>query len=383
MTTKPTRRLGSPRRHGDRGADAVLVSYPARMRRWVLAFAVLLCLPAGAEARVPRDFFGVMANGALDRPGFALDAESRRMRRAGIGTERIEVAWDLTEPERGRYDFALTDRKVLAASRAGLDVLALVVRSPSWAAADPEQPFSPPRDPADYARFLRTLVARYGPNGSLWRAHPDVRPRPVRAWQVWNEPNLAIFWSVQPFMRRYATLLDTAYRTLKRADRRATVVMAGLANFSWRDLQRLFDTGGRRLRFDVAAVHPFSGRPSNSVRIVGLNRAVLDRHGARRKPIWLTELTWSSGVGRKPKVKSWETTEAGQARRLTEAYALYARARKRLRLGRIYWYTWVTGDRDARRWSHYAGLRTLRPDGRIVDKPAMGAFRAIVRKLRR
>ena len=44
--------------------------------------------------------------------------------------------------------------------------------------------------------------------------------------------------------------------------------MAGLANFSWRDLERLFAKGGAKLRFDVAAVHPFSGRPSNSVKIV-------------------------------------------------------------------------------------------------------------------
>jgi Beta-galactosidase len=355
------------------------------MRRWVLAaFAVLLCLPAGASARVPREFFGIMANGALDRPGVALGAESRRMRQAGIATERLEVAWDVVEPEQGRYDFALTDRKVLAAARARLDVLALVVRSPSWAALEPGQPFSPPRDPADFARFLRTLVARYGPRGSLWRAHRDVTPRPVRAWQIWNEPNLVTYWTRQPFMRGYAALLDTSFRTLKRADRGSTVVMAGLANFSWRALERLFARGGRRLRFDVAAVHPFSGRPSNSVRIVGLNRAVLDRHGAARKPIWLTELTWSSAKGRKRNVtKNWETTEAGQAQKLTQAYTLYARARARLRLGRIYWYTWVTVDRDSPNSFDYSGLRTLRPDGRVVDKPAARAFRAIVRKLRR
>ena len=80
--------------------------------------------------------------------------------------------------------------------------------------------------------------------------------------------------------------------------------------------------------FDVAAVHPFSGRPSNSVKITRLNREVMDRNGDRRKPIWLTELTWSSAKGKKtPLTQNWETTEAGQAQRLTEAYRLYVRAR--------------------------------------------------------
>jgi hypothetical protein len=352
------------------------------MRRALLAAVICaLCLPAGAAAAVPHDFFGVMANGPLDAPGFALDAESAAMRRAGVQTERMEIAWDLVEAQKGQYDFALTDRKVLAAARAGIDVLALIVRSPAWAARHPGQPFSSPRDPADYAAFAKALVSRYGPGGTVWAEHPEVVARPVRAWQVWNEPNLAVYWSEQPFMRGYARLLGAAHAAIKQADPGSTVVMAGLANFSWRDLQRLFAKGAAKLRFDVAAVHPFSGRPSNAVKIVGLNRRVLDRNGARRKPIWLTELTWSSAKGKKQKLtQNWETTEAGQALRLLQAYRLFVRARLALRLQRIYWYTWVTIDRDSPNSFDYSGLRTQRADGSVVDKPAAGAFRAVVRR---
>src|SRR3954452_8245377 len=112
-------------------------------RAVLVALLVVLCLPAAAEAGVPRDFFGVMANGPLDDPAFALDAESAAMRRDGVGSERMEVAWDLVEPQKGQYDFALTDRKVLAAARAGIDVLALIVRSPAWAAKQRNSVFSP------------------------------------------------------------------------------------------------------------------------------------------------------------------------------------------------------------------------------------------------
>ena len=60
------------------------------------------------------------------------------------------------------------------------------------------------------------------------------------------------------------------------------------------------------------------------MKIVGLNRKVLDRHGAKSKPIWLTELTWSSAKGKKKKLtQNWETTEAGQALRLRQAYRLF------------------------------------------------------------
>src|SRR5512133_1154030 len=118
------------------------------MRRAVLiALVAALCLPAVAHAGVPRDFFGVMANGPLDDPAFALDSESAAMRRDGV------------EPQKGQYDFALTDRKVLAAARAGIDVLALIVRCPGWAARQQSSVFSPSRDPADYAAFAKVLVA--------------------------------------------------------------------------------------------------------------------------------------------------------------------------------------------------------------------------------
>jgi Beta-galactosidase len=352
-------------------------------RAAVAALLAVLLVPAAAPAAVPRDFFGVTANGPLDAPGFPLDAESTAMRAAGVGTERTEIAWDLVEPQKGQYDFTLPDRKILAAARAGIDVLALVVRTPAWAARQPGQPFSPPRDRADYAAFVTTLVARYGPGGQLWREHPEVAPRPVRAWQVWNEPNIALYWTRQPFMREYARLLNAAYAAIKGADPGATVVMAGLANFSWRDLRRLFERSAVKLRFDVAAVHPFSGRPSNSLKIVSLNRQVLDRHGARERPIWLTELTWSSAKGHKRKLtKNWETTEAGQAERLRAAYRLFVRDRRSLRLERIYWYTWVTVDRDSPNSFDYSGLRTARSDGTVVDKPAARAFRAVVRRYR-
>ena len=159
--------------------------------------------------------------------------------------------------------------------------------------------------------------------------------------------------------------------------------MASMANYSWRDLAKLLSLRGPRLRFDAAGAHPFSGRPSNALKIVRLNRQVLDHAGYRRVPLWLTELTWSSAKGKKqPLTQNWETTEQGQAQRLRDAYRLLLRDRKRLRLQRIFWYTWATVDRDSPNSFDYSGLRTVLPGGGFADKPALGAFRAVVRAAR-
>jgi hypothetical protein len=348
----------------------------------LVAALLVLAAPGAAAARTaPAGFFGVMVNGVLDAPSVSLGAESAAMRRSGVESERFEIAWDLVEPRPGQFEWAAIDRKVAAAARSRIDVLGLVVRTPGWAAATPGQPFSPPRDPATYAAFLRTLIGRYGPRGSFWSANPSLPRRAVRHWQIWNEPNIPVnFVGVRSWPGTYARLLRAAYRAVHGADGGARVVMAGLANFSWRDLSRAYRAGVRG-SFDVAAVHPFSGRPSNSVRITRLNRDVMNRNGDARKPIWLTELTWSSAKGKKrPLTQNWETTEAGQAQRLRQAYTLYVRARRSLGLGRIFWYTWATVDRNSRNSFDYSGLRTQLPSGRFADKPALAAFRAMARR---
>jgi hypothetical protein len=353
-----------------------------RLVAFLVISAALLLAPAAAPAHAaaPKGFFGVMVNGPLDTPSVDLDAQAADMRAAGVGSWRVEFAWDLIEPSPGQYDWATTDRKVLAAARAGIDVLGLAVRAPRWANGGSMDPFVPPKQTSDYAGYLRALIGRYGPQGALWSEHPEVPRRAVRSWEIWNEPNLINYFHVKSFAKPYAALLRAAYPAVKGADPGATVLMASMANFSWRDLATLLSVGGPRLRFDAAGAHPFSGRPSNALKIVRLNREALDRRGYRKVPMWLTELTWSSAKGKKtPLTQNWETTEAGQASRLREIYRLLLRDRTRLKLARVYWYTWATVDNGSNNSFDYSGLLQARPDGTFRAKPALGAFEAVVK----
>ena len=51
--------------------------------------------------------------------------------------------------------------------------------------------------------------------GSLWAERPDLPRVPIRAWQIWNEPNLTRYWSEQPFARSYVRLLRAADAALR------------------------------------------------------------------------------------------------------------------------------------------------------------------------
>jgi Glycosyl hydrolase catalytic core len=268
---------------------------------------------------------------------------------------------------------------VTAAAQRGLAVLPVVQFTPTWAARKPDQFRSPPRRPEDVTRFLRTLVERYGPNGSLWSERPDLPRVPVRHWQVFNEPNLKGHWPVQPFGRSYTATLHGAERGIHAADPGATVVLAGLTHTSWRALRKLYRAGARGA-FDAVAIHPYTARPADVLRIVRYNRRVMRRHDDRRLPIWITEFSWPAAGPRMREVPSWAAADdAGQARLLRNALRRLVRARSRLRIGGIYWYSWLTSE-TKQSWFGYSGLRRIRRGAR-VDTPVLRQFRRTARRL--
>jgi hypothetical protein len=353
---------------------------PAVTALIALALAVLPA-SAAAERSVPRGWLGVIADGPLTSGG-TMDGEWDLM--AGSGAEGVRTAFYWPSAQRDGAappDLAHLDGIVLQAARRGLPVLPIVTGTPGWAASRAHDETSPPRDTTLYADFLRTLVARYGPRGTLWAEHPEVAARPIRAWQIWNEPNLTRYWTPprgQGFARGYVKLLRAADRALKGADPGSRTILAGLPNESWKALRRVYAAGGRRA-FDAVALHPYTGKPRNVVRLAEFARRVMRRHDDGRKPIWITELSWPAAKGKTRNTTGFETTDRGQAQRLTEGVKLLARARKRLRIQRVFWYTWLSREGSPNSFD-YSGLRRER-GGSIVSVPALDAFRKAARRL--
>jgi hypothetical protein len=348
----------------------------------LVALAALPAAAGAAERSVPRGWLGVTADGPLTDGVHGTDAEWDLLAGSGAGNVRTAARWPELQPAKGApLELARFDATVLAAARRGLGVLPVVQDTPGWAASHPDDLHaSPPRDPADYGALLRGLVRRYGPAGTLWAEHPEVRPRPIRAWQIWNEPNLTRYWARQPFARGYVRLLRAARKALRRADPGARVVLAGLPNDSWTALRRIYAAGGRGT-FDAVALHPYTGKPRNVLKLIEYARRVMRRYRDGRRPIWVTELSWPASRG---KVKSgtagFETTEAGQAARLRTGMRLLAASRRRQRIERVYWYTWLSSEQQGTAFN-WSGLRRVR-DGKVVSAPSLSAFRAVARELK-
>jgi hypothetical protein len=367
-----------------------------------LAAAAAAAPSAQAASRsVPVRFLGVNAGGPMRDPGFAVEPEYSLMAGAGVESVRMPIYWPDEQPyrtarevptdQRNRFadaggvptDFSTSDGQIGAAAAHGLRVMPTVLRAPLWAALRPDKEGSPPRDPHEYASFLTALVRRYGPGGSFWRAHPELPAVPVRSWQVWNEPGQPFYWDAARFARGYVALLRAARAAIKNADPRAQVVLAGLNSGigyrAWTDLGKIYRAGGRRL-FDAAAVHPFSLRTANVVRTVELFRDVMSRYGDARKPVLLTEISWPASAGYTHLGYGFEVDERAQARRLAEALPLLARLRRRLRIGQVYWYTWLSPPLGSSDPFDYSGLRRQSSSG-VVDRPALAAYRRVARRL--
>ena len=371
------------------------------MMAMVLALSMGMSTPAGAKRirKVPSAFVGVVADGPLlQNRKVDFDAELDRMVVNGVQSTRVVFNWagaqpyatfdDVPEEKRDQYtdengvptDWRATDKLVAGAAARRLKLLPVVLLAPSWDARHPGQFSSPPDDPKPYADFTAALVHRYGPDGTFWTEHPELPALAIRDWQIWNEPSLRVFWYDQPFADDYVLLLRRAHDAIKDADPGATIVLAGLPNKSWTALEDIYESGGKDL-FDVAAFHPFTAMVDGVKTILQKNRAVMKKFGDSRKPLWVTELSWTSAKGKTSVSYGNEQTEKGQARKVRAAFTMLAKTRGKLHIGRVYWYTWMSRDRQRDYPFDWAGLLKVQKDGTVTKKPALTAFRKIALKL--
>lgn len=210
---------------------------------------------------------------------------------ARVAWVRINVNWDNVEPSRGRYSaqsLASLDRCVAQARTQRIKVSIVFLGTPSWARSGGSV-VTPPTRPADYARALGFLAARYRGD--------------VAAWEIWNEENITAFWS-NGSAHDYVRLLRVSYRAVKRASPKALVVFGGTKGNDAAWVRACYAAGAKGY-FDVMATHPYpdSGKEVNAAPALRSVENVLRVMLARRddKPIWFTELGWSAPFAVSPR----------------------------------------------------------------------------------
>lgn len=238
------------------------------------------------EDRITGQLFGM--SGHLMWRSTAEAVEQLDMLQAdGLRVVRFDVSWRSLENVRGQYRYLdKLDAIIDAASARNLDVVITILETPDWANGNRGK-WVPPDEPEDYAHFAGMLAARYAGR--------------VLGWEIWNEPDLPIFW-VSPDARDYAALLLPASRAIRAADPSTFVVASGptFGNFDF--LRTLYDAGAKG-SFDALAVHPYTlrhgpddrSRPYYSLTNIldGIHR-ILAARGDPDMQVWITEIGWAT-----------------------------------------------------------------------------------------
>lgn len=331
--------------------------------------------PAAASSSdaLPAGFFGIVPQARLSA------ADLQRME-GSVEALRFPIYWSRCEPRKGEFDFSEVDAGIAAAAEHGIRVTPFVYGTPAWLSGNEARP--PLSRPAltAWRGFLRRLVARYGPRGSLWK---DAASRePIRRWQIWNEPNFRLFWASRISPPGYAKLLGASAAAIRAADPGAQIVLAGIAPVgagmkTWVFMQRLLRVPGVRRHFDLAAIHPYSANMPEMNYQLSRVRTTMAAGGAGRKPLVVSEIgVASDGFYPSAFVKG----RIGQAEFLEDAFARLLAMRHRWRIAGVDWFTWEDEPNPDPHCSFCQGAGLFDVEGQ--PKPAWSAYRRLVARAR-
>ena len=296
-------------------------------------------------------------------PAADMGATVSRMRATGVQSVRILVPWVALQKDRGAtYDWTLVDNMVTALAAQNMSILATLNSTPQWAVPKGLPALSgPPASPAEYAAFAGAVAKRY-------------RGR-ISAYEIWNEPNAAMFFAPGPDPAKFVGMLKAAYPAIKAADPAAVVVTGGLGAIVDHEsvtmnavtFLRAMYTAGAKGFFDGFGFHPYQYTTKFSVggwhpdapvnQIAGI-REVMRANGDDAKKIWLTEYGEPSSVG-------------GDAKQAEYVDDLLTAWRKVPYAGPVYLYT--MRDRNSRSRNVEDTLGAFRSDG--TEKPVVEVIR--------
>lgn len=360
---------------------------PRRARLWLAASAVAvlgLLGAAPAASAVPGNFWGVVPQSSPEV------AQLQRLKAGGVDSVRVPISWGSVQSRKGAaFNWNEPDGYVAAAAAARLEALPFLSTAPSWAVPVDRRFGSPAFLPvrsgkqrSGWTQFVKQAVLRYGPGGSFWAENPGLPRRPLRTWQVWNEPNFKYFVG-RPNPAEYGKLVKLSSSAIKAADPGAQVILGGLfsrpieATFRKRPPQAYFaadfldqmyaSTPGIKSKFQGVSLHPYTGSWKNLPARIEEFRSVLKVHRDIGKGLWVTEVSWSSEPPRQG--NSFAKGRAGQARELKGAFRLFRNNQRKWNLQQVYWFS----INDAPGLCNFCGGSGLFADG-FKPKPAWSAY---------
>jgi hypothetical protein len=299
---------------------------------------------------------------------------------------RQALRWREIEYAQGKYTFVYFDGYVRALAEHGIRLMPILFDPPDWRSSRPasgaKRGVYPPRRNKAMASFAARVVRRYGSKGSFWRENGDLPKVPVRDWQVWNEPNFPHYWPPKPNAKKYVALQRTVAKAIRKADRKANVVTAGLPNSAapgavplTKYIKAMYKARARGT-FDTLAVNAYATSAKAMIKQVKSVRKIMKRRRDRSR-IWVTEIGWAT---QGPKSR-FTVTPRRQAELIRQTFDKAAKQRRRLGIRGVVYFNWQDSE-PYEGFHDFWGLHTGLLDSEGVPKPGLGAFASRAKRYR-
>lgn len=262
------------------------------------------------------------------------------------------VAWPDLEPTKNHWRFQTLDAYIALANQHHVGLILPLGLSPSWASARPfeKSTYQPgfaaePRNIEDWRTYVRTVVR-----------HCAGR---VQAYEIWNEPNLKLFWTGT--VDQMIDLTREASLIIRSVDPNAIIVSPSATQDRGADWLAEFLRKGGGEFVDVIGYHLYVAPkpPEATVVLAATVKRIMQVSGVGDKPLWNTEAGWFL-----PKPFPNDLAAAYLVRDYIVNWAAGVQ--------RLYWYAW-----DNHGW---VSLETTENDSETL-KPAGQAYAVVARWL--
>ncbi len=194
----------------------------------------------------------------------------------GFRWVRMDFAWAATERERGQYDFAAYDRLMQALDAHG--IRALFILDYGNALYEPENAVATDAGRQAFARWAAAAAAHFKGRGILW--------------EIWNEPNIDVFWKPRPDVRQYAALALAAAQAIRAAAPGEAIIGPAASEMDFRFLEECFKAGLLNW-WDAVSVHPYRrSDPESAADDYVRLRRLIARYAPKDKTVPILSSEW-------------------------------------------------------------------------------------------
>jgi polysaccharide biosynthesis protein PslG len=291
----------------------------------------------------------------------------KQLKELGISFVRLDILWSDVHAGSLKYKFDRYDRLLREVHEQGINILAVLHYNKVDREGSAVLWNRPPDSFEEFAAYVGATVNRY--KGF------------IHHWEIWNEPNLAIYWDgPRDGLRLYSSLLKKSYVAAKEVDPSCVVLNGGLTEPILSDIEHLY-LNGMKNYFDALNIHiflaPDSPHALNRFKEIldGVN-AVQAKYKDETKPIWITE-AGCPGIPMDKRDMKWFAggfvSEEGQAKWLEKIYGLM---KEEPQVQKLFWAFYRDTDDQFHDGTDYFGL--VRSD--LSPKPAFNKLKSLIEK---